>query len=124
MDIKNTIIVNVEHIKANPFQPRQDFDDEGLQELCESIKTHGLIQPILVRKSNDAHLLIAGERRLRAAKLAGLTEIPAIEIEIDGGVGPTNAHLVREAGANILVAGSAVYGTDDYKKAIDSIRGE
>ncbi|MBI5917538.1 MAG: ParB/RepB/Spo0J family partition protein [Bacteroidetes bacterium] len=65
-------------IEVNPFQPRKDFDPEALAELAESLKTHGLIQPITVRRLADRqYQLISGERRLRASKLAGLREVPA-----------------------------------------------
>lgn len=70
--------VPVNHIRANPNQPRTEFDEERLQELADSIKTHGLIQPLTVRYIGEKRFeLISGERRLRAAKLAGLDEIPA-----------------------------------------------
>lgn len=70
--------IDIELIDANPWQPRNEFEEEALTELAESIKNHGLIQPITVRKGkNGRYQLIAGERRLRASKLAGLTEIPA-----------------------------------------------
>ncbi|ERJ61201.1 ParB/RepB/Spo0J family partition protein [Sphingobacterium paucimobilis] len=70
--------IKVEHIAVNPFQPRTDFDEEALQELSESIKLQGLIQPITVRQvSKNQYQLISGERRLRASKLAGVTDIPA-----------------------------------------------
>lgn len=70
--------VNISEIEINPFQPRTDFDADALEELAESIKLQGLIQPITVRKmSSHSYQLISGERRLRASKLAGLTTIPA-----------------------------------------------
>lgn len=65
-------------IHPNPLQPRSVFDPSRLEELANSIETHGIIQPLLVRRQGAAYELIAGERRLRAAKLAGLTEVPAI----------------------------------------------
>ena len=70
--------IKIGEIEVNPFQPRTDFDQDALAELADSIKLQGLIQPITVRKVN-AHKfqLISGERRLRASKLAGLTQIPA-----------------------------------------------
>lgn len=64
-------------IETNPYQPRTEFDQVALDELSESIKVQGLIQPITVRKNGDKYQLISGERRFRASKLAGLTEIPA-----------------------------------------------
>ena len=70
--------IQIDLIDANPWQPRTDFEEEALQELAESIKIHGLIQPITVRKmGNNRYQLIVGERRLRASKMAGLTELPA-----------------------------------------------
>jgi ParB family chromosome partitioning protein len=65
-------------IEPNPFQPRQQFDDTNLAELAQSIKTDGILQPITLRKAGAKYQIIAGERRWRAAGLAGLTEIPAI----------------------------------------------
>jgi ParB family chromosome partitioning protein len=70
--------IKIAEIEINPFQPRTDFDQEALKELSESIKLQGLIQPITVRRLNThSYQLISGERRLRASKLAGLTNIPA-----------------------------------------------
>ncbi len=71
-------ILKLEKITPNVDQPRKIFNDEKLQELAESIKENGIIQPIIVQKQNDAYMIIAGERRYRASKLAGLTEIPCI----------------------------------------------
>jgi len=68
----------VEVIDASPYQPRTIFNDDKLQELCQTIKTHGIIQPIVVRVKDDRFELIAGERRLRAAKILGMETIPAI----------------------------------------------
>jgi ParB family chromosome partitioning protein len=71
-------VLRIEQITANPFQPRTHFDEEALTELSESIKQHGIIQPVTVRKMGyDNYQLISGERRFRASQLAGLTEIPA-----------------------------------------------
>ncbi len=69
-------------IGPNPFQPRTRFDDEALQELSASIRVSGVLQPVLVRRFGDGYQLIAGERRLRAAQLAGLAQIPAILREV------------------------------------------
>ena len=69
--------VPVDHIRANPHQPRKEFDEERLEELVDSLKKHGLIQPITVRYIGEKRFeLISGERRLRAAKLGGIEEIP------------------------------------------------
>ncbi|HCY00941.1 MAG TPA: chromosome partitioning protein ParB, partial [Bacteroidales bacterium] len=69
--------IDINKIKANPFQPRTSFDKEALQELSDSIKELGIIQPLTVRSIDGEYQLIAGERRLRAAKLAGLNKVPA-----------------------------------------------
>jgi len=70
--------IKIAEIEVNPFQPRTDFDEQALNELSDSIKLQGLIQPITVRRVNaHSYQLISGERRLRASKLAGLTQIPA-----------------------------------------------
>ena len=71
-------LLRVADIHPNPHQPRREFDEADLTDLAASLKANGLIQPIIVRGSDGAYQLIAGERRLRAAKLAGLAEIPAI----------------------------------------------
>lgn len=72
-----------ERIVPNPFQPRKTFNDDSLQELAASIQEFGIIQPLLIRRQGDNYELIAGERRLRASKLAGLTEVPVIIRELD-----------------------------------------
>lgn len=75
--------VSVNSLIPNPFQPRKTFDDDSLKELAESVREHGVIQPILVRRCQDGFELIAGERRLRAAKMVGLTIVPVIVREIN-----------------------------------------
>lgn len=70
--------IPVSDIRPNPYQPRKSFDQEALDELATSIKNYGVFQPIIVKKSIKGYDLIAGERRLRASKLAGLETIPAI----------------------------------------------
>lgn len=75
--------IPVDEIRPNPYQPRKVFDDEALKELSSSIKQHGVFTPILVKKSIQGYDLIAGERRLRASKLAGLQDIPAIIVDFD-----------------------------------------
>ena len=74
-DIKE---INLSEIRSNPYQPRKKFDNESLQELADSIKNYGVFQPIIVKKSIKGYDLVAGERRVRAAKIAGLEKIPAI----------------------------------------------
>lgn len=75
--------LDIDSIKPNPFQPRKTFDDASLEELSLSIKEHGLLQPILVTKSTDGYILIAGERRLRASKLINNFTIKAIILDVD-----------------------------------------
>jgi len=70
--------IPVEHVLRDPSQPRKTFDETKLRELAESIRTQGVIQPVLVRRDGSDYRLIAGERRWRAAQLAGLHEIPAL----------------------------------------------
>ncbi len=72
------IEVNLDDLRVNPYQPRKIFDETSLQELAESIKQHGVFQPIIIKKSIKGYEIVAGERRVRASKLAGLTTIPAI----------------------------------------------
>ncbi len=72
------IEIDLKELRPNPYQPRQVFDSEALQELADSIKEHGVFQPIIVKKSIKGYEIIAGERRVRASKLAGLEKIPAI----------------------------------------------
>lgn len=81
---KDSILnINIEEIVENPFQPRKKFTDTKLNELAESIKDHGIIQPLVVVKKDNGYELIAGERRLRASKIAGLKTVPVIVREAD-----------------------------------------
>lgn len=77
-------LISLAEITANPHQPRKQMDEAALADLAASLKANGIIQPIVVRKTDTGYQLIAGERRFRAARLAGLTEIPAILREVDG----------------------------------------
>ena len=70
--------INLSEIRSNPYQPRKTFNQEALQELAESIKAYGVFQPIIVKKSIKGYDLVAGERRVKASKLAGMETIPAI----------------------------------------------
>lgn len=70
--------INLSEIRSNPYQPRKTFNQEALQELAESIKAYGVFQPIIVKKSIKGYDLVAGERRVKASRLAGLETIPAI----------------------------------------------
>ena len=75
--------IRLTEIEPNPRQPRQDFDPVALEELAQSIRENGIITPITLRKTGDTYQIIAGERRWRASRLAGLTEIPAIVLDVD-----------------------------------------
>ncbi|MEA3491475.1 MAG: ParB/RepB/Spo0J family partition protein [Campylobacterota bacterium] len=75
--------LNIDKIVPNPYQPRKHFDEQALQELSESIVAHGLLQPIVVIEKEDGYLLIAGERRLRAHRLAKIDKIKAIVADVD-----------------------------------------
>lgn len=77
-------LISTENIKTNPFQPRQNFEEEEIIELSKSIKLHGVLQPLIVRKIDNTYQLVAGERRLRACKFAGLETVPAVILDVDG----------------------------------------
>lgn len=70
--------IKIDEIRSNPYQPRIHFDQTALEELAESIKEHGVLEPIIVKKSVKGYELVAGERRTKASKIAGMTTIPAI----------------------------------------------
>lgn len=75
--------IAIRQIQSNPFQPRQDFDETELQALADSLRAHGLLQPVVVRRTAEGYQLVAGERRLRAAVKAGWTEVPVQIIDAD-----------------------------------------
>jgi ParB family chromosome partitioning protein len=77
-DEPNVVQIAIDEIVSNPYQPRTVFDEESIAELAKTIQTHGMIQPIVVRRHQGRYELIAGERRWRAAKMLGWTTIPAI----------------------------------------------
>ena len=80
---RRVLYLSVDAIRANPDQPRKYFEPEALRELAESIGRYGILQPLTVRRGEDGYELIAGERRLRAAKLAGLREVPCLAVRSD-----------------------------------------
>ena len=75
---ENIVELNLDELRANPYQPRKVFDEEALQDLANSIKEHGVFQPIIAKKSIKGYEIIAGERRVKASRLAGLKTVPAI----------------------------------------------
>ena len=83
METGRVVFVPARAIRPNPSQPRKIFREDALQELADSIRAHGILQPLSVRRVGAAYELIAGERRLRAAQMAGLTEIPCIVMSMD-----------------------------------------
>lgn len=76
--IKSEIMVPILKVEPNPNQPRRQFDEDSLQELADSVKQYGILQPLIVKKHDKFYEIIAGERRWRAAKLAGLKEVPVL----------------------------------------------
>ena len=78
---RKEIEICIDEIRPNPYQPRKEFNEKALNELADSIRTHGIFTPLLVRKSIQGYDLITGERRLRAAKIAGLKTVPAISVD-------------------------------------------
>ena len=78
------IYLHPDVLHPNPNQPRKRFSPDGLEELAASIREHGVLQPLTVRKVDGSFELVSGERRLRAARLAGLSEVPCIVIDVDG----------------------------------------
>ena len=83
METGRVIFLPIRGIRPNPMQPRKVFRAEALDDLCESIRQHGVLQPLSVRRTAGGYELIAGERRLRAAAQAGLTEVPCIILQMD-----------------------------------------
>jgi ParB family chromosome partitioning protein len=82
-DAEGVVEVKINKIRPNQFQPRRSFDEEKLGELAESIREHGVIQPIVIRKKGEVYEIVAGERRWRASQRVGLTSIPAVIKEYD-----------------------------------------
>ena len=80
---RRVLYLSTDALRPNPHQPRRDFDENSLRELSESIRRYGILQPLTVRSTAEGYELIAGERRLRAAELAGITDIPCIIMSMD-----------------------------------------
>ena len=78
------IYLHPDVLHPNPYEPRKRFSPDGLEELAASIREHGVLQPLTVRKVDGSFELVSGERRLRAARMAGLSEVPCIVIDVDG----------------------------------------
>lgn len=78
LDKEEVVDIDLNQISPNPFQPRRHFDEQALNELADSIRTNGVLQPVIVKKVANGYLLVTGERRCRASKIAGFSTVPAI----------------------------------------------
>ncbi len=108
--------ININDIRISNYQPRKDFDEDAINALADSIKEKGVLQPLIVRKTADGYELIAGERRLRASKIAGLTEVPVIIKELSD-----NEVLEIALIENLLRENlSAIEEANAYQKLIDN----
>ena len=112
---KQIEMINVDLIIPNRFQPRLTFDENALNELANSIKEHGIIQPLVLRPVGDKYEIIAGERRYKAAQLAGLTEVPAIITNIDDNKSAEVALVENVQRKNL----NAMEEAKSYKKILD-----
>ncbi len=115
MNLESEVLqVNIDDIIPNRFQPRLNFDEKALNELAASIKEHGIIQPLVLRKTGDKYEIIAGERRYKAACLAGLTQVPAIISNIDDNASAEVAVVENLQRKNL----SAIEEAKSYEKLI------
>lgn len=115
MDNREIKILNIDDVLPNRFQPRIQFDEKAINELAESIKVHGVIQPIVVRKISDKYEIIAGERRYKASVLAGKKEIPAIITSLDDKDSAEIALIENIQRQNLTPIEEAI----SYKKILD-----
>lgn len=115
MDNKEIKILHIDDVLPNRFQPRIQFDEKAINELAESIKVHGVIQPIVVRKISDKYEIIAGERRYKASVLAGKTNIPAIITTLDDRESAEIALIENVQRQNLTPIEEAI----SYKKILD-----
>ena len=112
----NVLYVSIEDIIPNRFQPRLTFDENGLKELAMSIKEHGIIQPLVLRKlANNKFEIIAGERRYKASQIAGLNKVPAIIADLDDNTSAEVALVENLQRRNL----SAIEEAKSYKKLLD-----
>ena len=107
--------INILDIIPNRFQPRLTFDEQALQELAASIKEHGIIQPLVLRRLGDKYEIIAGERRYKASQLAGLDKVPAIVVNMDDNKSAEVAIVENLQRKNL----SAIEEAKSYKKLLD-----
>ena len=112
----NVKYINVEDIIPNRFQPRLTFDENALKELASSIKEHGIIQPLVLRRlTNNKYEIIAGERRYKASQIAGLNQVPAIISDLDDNASAEVALVENLQRRNL----SAIEEAKSYKKLLD-----
>ena len=118
-ETKNDEIIHIKisDLRPNPYQPRKVFDEAALNELAESIKEHGVFQPIIVKKSIKGYEIIAGERRVKASKIAGLEEVPAIVREFNDTQMMEIALLENLQRENL----TAIEEAEAYKKLQDTL---
>ena len=109
--------IKLSDLRANPYQPRKNFDEQALEELASSIKEHGVFQPIIVKKSIKGYEIIAGERRVKASQMAGLEEIPAIVRDFNDTQMMEIALLENLQREDL----SAIEEANAYKKLIDTL---
>ncbi|MFA6572093.1 MAG: ParB/RepB/Spo0J family partition protein [Bacteroidota bacterium] len=116
-EVKGSIaLIEVSMIEQNPYQPRKDFDKEALESLALSIREHGVIQPVVVRKAVSGYELIAGERRLRATIAAGNTKIPAYIMELESPVDSLTLAIIENVQRENLNPIEVAHG---YQRLID-----
>lgn len=131
-DGDKVVLLPVESIMPNRFQPRRDFDPEKLQELAESIKEHGVVQPVIVRKDGNKYEIVAGERRWRACRLLGMDRLPAIikdydnkeltEIALIENIQRQDLNALEEASAYQLLVDEFGYTQEQLAKRIGKSR--
>jgi len=128
-DETRVINLSLDQITPNPEQPRKHFDEEKIRDLAESIKQHGVLQPIIVKKNENGFIVVAGERRFKAAKLAGLRKIPALiksdktlEISIIENIQREDLNPIEEAEALQMLIDRFGYTHEDLAKTIGKSR--
>lgn len=124
--------ISIDEIRSNPYQPRKSFDEETLNELASSIKEHGVIQPIIVKKSIRGYEIVAGERRAKASRIAGIKTIPAIiknfddkemmEIALVENIQRENLNPIEEAKALDIIKNTYNYTQDDLSQKFSKSR--
>lgn len=129
---KDIVELNISELRSNPYQPRRVFDQEKLQELADSIKEYGVLEPIIVKKSVKGYEIVAGERRTKATALAGLTTIPAIikdfsdedmmQIAVLENIQREDLTAIEEAEAYAKLIGSLGFTQDELARKLGKSR--